>query len=335
MSLSNWADVGEQFKQMLAIPEVLRAAQHQQFKSLVLRISRLDPVFDWNSLFLNIRLLYPNLNEISFQIQQHLRPKIIGSVDWKLAFGGLKHIELDLCIAIEAATHFVNTINGNEHRFNSIEVFKLKRVIVDQHDKWPRYLDKRNIMTLMPAIDLFLKRQRTKLASFSVIFQVKDWRTSSHCRLLEEGNGHWEPYSSFFRTLLELLAADDVAECLELRCEFGFRQIVDFESKCFRNWSGEREFWNRIQNADSAVATNQRNCGVDNMYSNGPLDIAQLTCQIQDKVRKNGKGDKVIVKCTGMALEEDFWDFIKFWFKNENVSMTNSCESRLIEFVAQ
>merc|ERR1712130_1015706 len=98
---------------------------------------------------------------------------------------------------------------------------------------------------------------------------------------------------------------------------------------------GEQTFWKKIQNDGPEGVTNQKQCGVDNMYSNGQLDIAQLICKIQDRVRHNARGDKLIVKCTGMALKEKFWDFIKFWFKNENVSMTNSYWSgtRLIEFV--
>ena len=345
MSLKLNAGFGDEFNRLLAIPEVLHAAQHQRFRSLVLRISTSDQSVDSSSIFTNIRLLYPNLTEITYDMlpeygyRRHARVKITGSVDWMAAFGGLKHIELGICITIEFARDFVNTINRNEHQFNSIEVFKLKRVVVSKMKPAGAvqgYVDKRHVKEFMSETDSFLKQRATQLTSFEVLFQVKtkSKSTSKLCRVLEEENGHWEPYSSFFRTLLGLLVAGDVAdECLQLRCEFGFRQSVDYESKYYHNVSDEREFWNKIQNDCSEVSTNQKQYEEESMYSNGPLHIAQLICQIQEKVRENGRGDKVIVKCHGMELKEEFCEFIKFWFKNDNVSY--SYGSRLIEFVAR
>ena len=131
-----WQTFGDQCQTMLEKQEMQRASKAQtSFKSLVLKFNNLKGVFDWNSIFTNIRLMYPNLKEIAYNILPVKRGpwevivetdvKVSGSIEWKVSFGGLKRIELGIGVAIEAANSLLTTINENDQVFRNLEVCNL------------------------------------------------------------------------------------------------------------------------------------------------------------------------------------------------------------------
>ena len=124
---------------MLGKPEMRQAARDQtSFKSLTLNFSNLEGVFDWNAIFTNIRLMYPNLKDIAYNnmpVRSSYRCilstnlQITPSVDWKVSFGGLKQIELGIGVPIATANCLLTTINQNHHVFQDLEVMSIHPVV--------------------------------------------------------------------------------------------------------------------------------------------------------------------------------------------------------------
>ena len=340
-----------QCSMMLGRPEIRSASEKQiSLKSLKLNIENLTGEFDWNSIFTNIRSMYPNLQEIAYNILLVPAPghwwsdfvvseiKITGSIDWKTSFGGLRHIELGIGIDIEAATELVTTMNDNNQVLPDCEVFLLNRVVISKmeadkiDDGWFRfpyeqYVDHCDMKAFMEAIDIFLKRNCCKLASFAVMFQLETCDILPTCRLLEDENGHWRPFSTFFRTVLSALDDDNAPDkYLDMNIEFGFRQTARFG---VRNEIEDEFFWKKIQNR-------RRNAVKDKLYeeeSRGSVDIAQLMCAIYDKVKANQREDKLVVKCSGIELSDNCREFIKFWFNDKDILAQK--RSNFIWFIAQ
>ena len=118
-------------QQMLRFPQMKQTAKEQvSFTSLILDFLSSEDVPDWNSIFTNIRLMYPNLANINYENTQprdmwrhYLRPrsqqslKISQSVDSSIAFGDLRSIDLNIPLDIGAATSLLMDITANELRF--------------------------------------------------------------------------------------------------------------------------------------------------------------------------------------------------------------------------
>ena len=116
---------------MLGKPEMRRVAKAQtSFTSLTVNFSNLKGDFDWSSIFTNIRLMYPNLQEITYDIWSFRdsyniwdsKLQISHWINWTMSFGGLKHIELGLGVAIQAANSLLVTINEDDRVFRDLEV---------------------------------------------------------------------------------------------------------------------------------------------------------------------------------------------------------------------
>ena len=125
---------------MLGIQEMRRAALEQtSFKSLTLKFINQKGDFDWNSIFTNIRLMYPNLQDIAYNPYHWWTkvPKVQSShsIDWKMSFGGLKQVELSIGVAIDAVNSFLTTINENDRVFRDLEVMSVHPLV-----GWPLFL---------------------------------------------------------------------------------------------------------------------------------------------------------------------------------------------------
>lgn len=119
---------------ILGKAEMRSAAREQtSFTSLTLKISNLEGFFDWNSIFIYIRLMYLNLKEISYIIlplkrlyrDLETKVKVTRSIDWKKSFGGLRQIELGIGVSIETANSLLMTMNENDPVFRDLEVISI------------------------------------------------------------------------------------------------------------------------------------------------------------------------------------------------------------------
>ena len=125
--LSVYCNFGDECQIMLQKPEMRSAAKAQtSFKSLTLKFLNWnwDGEFDWNSIFTNIRLMYPNLVDVAYnQIYSNaIKVQATPSIDWKTSFGGLRNIKLAIGVPIETANSLLAAINDNDHVFRDLEV---------------------------------------------------------------------------------------------------------------------------------------------------------------------------------------------------------------------
>ena len=170
------------------------------------------------------------------------------------------------------------------------------------------------------------------LSSFAVLFQVEKRSDLDDVTFSVKENDPW-PCITFFDCILELLEDDAVlngySEGLELYLEFGFKQIAQYE---FENgWSGWRDtdFWREIQNHCPMKSSMEQN----DERSRRSVYITQLICKILDKVKENGRNDKLMIKCIGICeLTVNCEEFLRFWFRNEDFDFEFDWD--MIQFVA-
>lgn len=189
-----------------------------------------------------------------------------------------------------------------------------------------RYADQRGMKEFMSTIDVFLKLNARKLSSFTIMFQLQ---VENHWKIgLLKENGLRMPHNAFFQSVAELLendrVSDEYSEGLELCLEFGYRHPVRYN--CVDAWD-ERQFWEQIETHCSL--TNDRKLNVE--HWRGSEDIIQLICEILNKGKKNRRGDKLIVKCTGIDMTAKCKEFLRFWIPGDNIAIGWN----QIEFVVQ
>lgn len=179
-------------------------------------------------------------------------------------------------------------------------------------------VDQRGMNEFMSSIDVFLKQRARKLLSFALMFQVEAFQTYYACTLSKE-NGRRMPYNAFFHSVLELLDIDDIrglhSEGLELCLEFGFRQHVNY--KYDGNYWTEEKFWEKVEK--HCPKTND--VELDEEHWRGSEDITQLICEIMNKIKENRRGDKLIVKCSGLDMTGKRGEFLRFWIPGDNIKM--------------
>jgi len=285
----------------------------------------------WQSLFTNIRSLYPHLSKCSFNFRRSV-PVVMPSVDWKASFGGLQSVTLDVAIAMTAATSFLNAITEDKQLFARLEVFKMTKVRCEgeivEHDaakrgllqtmrhyhwRWKECrLNEVELKDFMMAIDRFLKQRPTHLMSFKMELFIP--RTES-IGVFMVMDGGLEPYSMYLRTVLEMLEGDMVFDGY---LEFGFRDHVEFmdqrDEEMFHIMNDEGEY-----NPNEAV----------------DRDIARLICEIQNKVTSNNRGDKLQMIVRGCAISRQRIEFLRFWFRDERYFYGSNLVMYRLQFVAK
>ena len=313
VSINSHTTFKQHIDKMLSYKIVCDKAKSQiKFKKLIVLFDSLR--FKSISTFIKcIRKIYPNLTSL---IIYQLYP-IIGNVksvdfDWKLLFGNLKLIELELH-SIKYGSSFVKEIVESNIHFQNLEVLNLSKMrpqCINEHenndDDNDNYIIDDNINDFIVNICKLLQIYGAKkLHSLNI-----DLSTRDKCLHKSLCKTYFKPYKLLLDKLLKSIKDDDENSkytfdgYLRLNIPI-FGKIYNENIRYKRHWKDGTYLWNQENIAQSFEITNR---------------ICRIQHYLHDLNRRNSSQIKLILDLPGFQFYKRHKKFIRFWCNYKDIS---------------